>query len=116
MPWIDEPLNILVNCLKADPRVTKLVPVADTHTPIVTFLFTPSSALQLEGGARVQEPIEIDMACATMTNLDYLPESVSEIPDEYLQGLLGVDDQSTLRSLNGTRVADALLETLDTPR
>jgi poly(A) polymerase Pap1 len=42
VPWMNEPQNILCNVLKADPRVSKFVPVEDTHTPIITFLFTPS--------------------------------------------------------------------------
>ena len=98
IPWLKQPANILANVLRADSRVSRFVAVPDTHTPIITFEFTPSG-----GGA----PIEIDIACATVS-VDYLPEEVASIPDEWLQEA----DDYTMRSLNGTRVADAILAQL----
>ena len=38
VPWLDQPLNILVNCLKADKRVSSLVPVPDTAAADVPWL------------------------------------------------------------------------------
>lgn len=101
IPWLKQPANILANVLRADKRVSSFVAVADTHTPILTFDFTPTA-----GGP----PIEIDMACASIA-VDYLPEHVSSIPDEWLE----YADDFTMRSLNGTRVADAILAQLPTP-
>jgi poly(A) polymerase len=105
VPWLNQPANILVNVLKADPRVSQFVPVPDTHTPIITFQFKPVGGSSSLGG--VAEPIDIDMACATIPE-DFLPEHVTGIPDEYLVGV----DAMTMRSMNGTRVADAILASL----
>lgn len=100
IPWLKAPANILANVLRADSRVSGFVAVADTHTPILTFDFTPSA-----GGTA----IEIDMACAPIA-VDFLPEEVGSIPDEWLESA----DDFTMRSLNGTRVADAILAQLPT--
>lgn len=62
---------VLQHILETDARVTELVAVSDTHTPILTFNFNQ---------------VEIDIACGTLAT-KHLPESLLAVEDKYLLGI-----------------------------
>ena len=49
--------------------------------------------------------VEIDIGFAAVQR-DYLPETISRVTDDYLDGA----DEYTMRALNGSRVADAICD------
>ncbi|KAI8843467.1 Poly(A) polymerase central domain-containing protein [Chytriomyces cf. hyalinus JEL632] len=80
----------LVKVLRKCPEVSQLKVVSDAYVPIIKLSFSG---------------IEIDLLCARLA-LSYLPDDLNILDDSLLQNL----DERCVRSLNGTRVTEQILD------